>query len=275
MGKNPLWGCLRTYTTTPPYCMNFEKVPPQDVEQIAELPKYPPVLPATADEHLLLLMHSSFYKGLSLWLEFKVGGQPLPPEALEPPALWLEPYAEYYAALYRLAIQTYQRTDNLDLLSLPSPKDLWLHCVKVRAQQELEESGVFSLPPKIIGKLEAYRQTLLFCEQLLKCRFVPETIPTINGDPETLLIVDAQKIAKRSRKFRYTQYDPFIELIKDVAQVAFKNEHLQSGFILPVKGLFLTGKHEKLTKRKREANYKNYERKTEIYEKRLPGSTKE
>ncbi len=275
MGKNPLWGCLRTYRTTPPYCMNFEKVPPQDIEQVAELPKCPAIVPATTDERLLLLMHSSFYIGISLWLQFKVGGQPLPPEALETPALWLEPYAEYYAAIYRLAIQTYQRTDNLDLLGFPSPKDLWLHCMKVTAQQELEKSGMFGLPPEVVGKQEVYERTLLCCEQLLKCRFVPETAPTIDGDPETLLIVEAQKIAKRSRKFRYTQYAPFVELIKDVAQVARKCEHLQSGFILPAKGLFVTGKNVKLAKLKQRQGSGYYEKKFDNYEKGLPASTKQ
>ncbi len=249
--------------------MDLEKVSPQDIEQISKLPKLPAVMPATTDERLLFLMHSSFYIGLSLWLKFKLGGQPLPPEALEEPAIWLQPYAEYYAALHRLAIETYQRTSNLDLLSFPSPKALWLRCVEVRAQQELEESGMFGLPARVFGKLEAYRQSLRYCELLLECRLVLETIPTIDGDPETLLIVEAQKIAKRSRKFRNQHFFPFVEIVKDVAQATYKCENLQCCFILPAEGLFVTGKHEKLSKRKREAKSRNYERKSEIYEKRL------
>jgi hypothetical protein len=247
--------------------MDLEKVSPQDIEQISKLPKLPAVMPATTDERLLFLMHSSFYIGLSLWLKFKLGGQPLPPEALEEPAIWLQPYAEYYAALHRLAIETYQRTSNLDLLSFPSPKALWLRCVEVRAQQELEESGMFGLPARVFGKLEAYRQSLRYCELLLECRLVLETIPTIDGDPETLLIVEAQKIAKRSRKFRNQHFFPFVEIVKDVAQAAYKCENLQCCFVLPAEGLFMTGKNVKLAKRKLGANFRNYERKAEIYEK--------
>lgn len=144
--------------------MKPKLVPIKYIDQLTTLPKIPPVLLETEPATLLFHMESSFWVCISLWLENKVGGQALPPEALQEPAMWFEPYADYYADFFRLTAETHPRTDCLDLLKFRTPEDLWLHCIETTAQQGLEEVGLLGTPARLIGKREAYNNTKRVCQ---------------------------------------------------------------------------------------------------------------
>lgn len=230
--------------------MNKKLVPITYVEQVSELPNLPPIVLEAKDPKLLFLMESSFWVGLSLWLENKVSGQALPLEALEEPAMWFEPYADYYAALFRLAIETHSRTTCLDLLNFNSPADLWWHCISTTAQQDLEYTGLFGTPPRVIGKKEAFINTREICQQLRKRIYQPDPFPSIATDPEGLLIVEAQKLAIKQTRFRHRHFLPFVKTLLDTARTAYECKHLQSAYILPGEKLLITGLSIKLAKHK-------------------------
>lgn len=240
----------------------MQLVPITYVDQITKLPKTPPILLGSEAEAAIFLVESSFWTSLSLWLRNKVAGESLPPEAYEEPALWLEPYADYYAALFRLATETHPRTTCLDILKFASPADLWMHCVEVSAKQGLEEAGLLGTPDQVIGKKEAYNNTRKICQQLKKLNYQPQPFPTITEDPENLLIIEAQRVAQdpNQRRFLYRHFLPFIKTLLDVAKTAYECKHLQCAYLMPDGDLLVTGLHTKLSKHKQHIALKNYER---------------
>lgn len=242
--------------------MKQKLVPIEYVNRITTLPKLPPISLETESETVLFLMESSFWTSLSLWLENKVAGQALQPLACEEPALWAEPYADYYAALFRLAAETYTRTDCLDLLNFKTPADLWSHCIDTTAQQGLEEAGLLGTPARVIGKKEAYDNTKKICQQLKKLCYQPQPLPTITEEPENLLIVEAQRVAQdlNQRRFRYKHFLPFVKTLLDVARTAYECKYLQSAYILPNEELLVTGSNIKLAKHRQHKVLEDYER---------------
>ncbi len=237
-------------------------VPIKYVKQITQLPKTPPILLETEAKGAIFLIESSFWASLSLWLGNKVAGESLPLEAYQEPALWLEPYADYYAALFRLATETHPRTTCLDLLKFSTPADLWMRCIETSAKQGLEEAGLLGVPAQVIGKKEAYDSTRKICQQLRKLSYQPQPLPTITEDPESLLIVEAQRVAQdpSQSRFRYRHFLPFVKTLLDVAKTAYECKHLQCAYLMPNEDLLVTGLHTKLSKHKQHKALKYYER---------------
>jgi hypothetical protein len=210
-----------------------------------DLPSLPPILLDSDAEREVFAITKHKYQSASLWLRHILLGEALQREAYETSALAIQPFAEFLAANFRLAIAVYSRTTDPRFLCFGSPAEFWFCCVVVMSQRHLENTGLTGKPFRL-GKREAWDGAVKISSKLRCLEYQPDPLPTFDKDPLTVLIVEAQALAKLDRNFYKDHLLPFIRTTRRSAKKNKELDNVQFYHLLPNGKLFVTGKNKKL-----------------------------
>lgn len=216
------------------------------VYSIAELPKLPQVCLTTPAELAIVRAEVSSWKEISLWLQNLVLYEALAPEAYEGDALYQMLNAYWLKALLELIRGVHATSGNPDIKAFSTPVDLWYHCVCKWAERELEDTGLFGLPPMIVPKRENYKAVNQLCSSLEKLVWEPDDCYTMDDYPEAIVFAEAQAIAKDDKGFRYRVLQPFLKEWRHIAKSVKNTKYLQDYCLLPHGAIFTTGKNRRL-----------------------------
>lgn len=210
-----------------------------------DLPFLPPIILDGDAEREVFAVTKHKYQSASLWLRHILLGEPLQPEAYETSALAIQPFAEFLAANFRLAIAVYSRTTDPRFLCFSSPAEFWFYCVVAMSQRHLEDQGLTGKPTRM-GKREAWDWAVKICSKLRCLEYQPDPLPTFDKDPLTILILEAQALAKLDRNFYKDHYFPFVQAARRSAKKNKELDNVQFYRLLPDGKLFVTGNKKKL-----------------------------
>lgn len=212
---------------------------------LRDLPFLPPILLDSDAEREVFAITKHKYQSASLWLRHILLGEALQPEAYETSALAIQPFAEFLAASFRLAIAVHSRTTDPRFLCFSSPAELWFYCVVAMSQKQLEDQGLTGKPTRM-GKREAWDWAVKICSKLRCLEYQPDPLPTFGKDPVTVLIVEAQALAKLDRNFYKDYFLPFVQTARRSAKKNKELDNVQFFRLLPDGKLFVTGNKKKL-----------------------------
>lgn len=213
---------------------------------LGALPLLPQILLTTKNEQQIWVASRWMYSGASLWLRNILLGEQLLPKAYESKQfLYSQTFADILAANFRLATAVYPRTCSTALLEFPSPAALWFHCCWTRSEQSLANTGLTGRAV-LIGKREHYESSLKLCSNLESLSLELKSIPTADENPELLLLIEAQKIARANDNFYLDHLLPYLRTFRRTAKKIKECKELQLYYLLPDGTIFVTGKDKKL-----------------------------
>lgn len=216
------------------------------VYSIADLPDLPQVHLTTPAERAIVRAEANSWKAISLWLRNLLLFEALAPEAYTGDALYQMLNAYWLKALLELIRGVHSASGNLDIKAFSTPSALWYHCICKQAERELEDTGLFGLPPVIIPKRENYKAISQLCSSLEKRVWKPDDCYTIDDYPEAIIFVEAQALAKADKGFHYRVFRPFLKEWRHIAKSVKHCKHLQDSCLLPDGSIFTTAKDRKL-----------------------------
>jgi hypothetical protein len=172
-------------------------------------------------------------------------GEALQLEAYQSPGLYIEPFAEFLAAHFRLTTAVHSRTTCHELLKFNSPADLWFYSCTVMSAHHLAQDGLTGVP-LLMGKREAWQWAVKITANLRALSYKPDPMPTMLKDPTTFVILEAQEIAKVDKDFYTAHLLPYIQSARRAAKKNKECSNVQFHYLLPNGTLFETGEKKKL-----------------------------
>lgn len=215
------------------------------VYAIAELPEHPGILLTTNNEREIFEADRQSYRAVSMWLRHLLLGQALAEECFLTEMKHYQPKAEYIAAEFRLAVGVHPRSANPTIRSFESPAALWFAVQQSMSQQSLEDSGLTDTP-LIESKRTAFDENIQAIELLenLSATYQPDDI----GKLGSILLLEAQEIAKVDLDFQKDYYRPHLRVVKRTNNKIKKSKYLQYAYLLPGGELFWTELGNRLPK---------------------------
>lgn len=216
---------------------------------IAELPPRPPILFDSQDEIALMDIERSFYKVISLWLRNIVLAEPLSPEAYRGSAQFYQPQAELLAAWLHLIIAVHRSSFHPAIQAFSSPAEFWYKYVASKAQQVLELNGFIGKPGLALGKRECLSTSQEICSLIESSKIDFDRSDIIpDRHPGTLIMVEAQTLAKADWNFYDNHLKPFIRIWRRTVKAQKNCKNLQNHFLGSDGKLYVTKKGGRMPK---------------------------
>lgn len=220
------------------------------VDALRILPAKPQIVFDSDAENHLFLRTEIKYISASLWLKHFLLGEELHPKACQPPAINIKPFAEFLAAMFKLTVAVHSRTGHSKLLRFSRPVELWFYCCVKMSESELRQQGLTD-SPLLLGKRKAWNAGLKMFSDLESLSYKLDPTPTFEDDPGTLVIVEAQAIARVDKDFYKNHLLVYTQAARQALKQNHKSQNVQFHYLLPDGTLFVTGKNKKLHNIKR------------------------
>ncbi len=217
------------------------------VYALESLPLQPPLIFDSEAEIDLYEKIKNKYREASLWLRHTVLHEALKPGAYETTGIYHKPFADFLKADLELCTGVHSRTTRYDLLTFKSPADLWFYSCMKMSEEHLENAGITGIP-KIIGKREGWEAAKSICSRLKNLSYDPDLTPRQKKSILTVVILEAQEIAKSDKYFYDFYLLPYTRTLRKIAKQENECPQLQSFYLLPDGSLFVTGNKKKLPK---------------------------
>ncbi|PHJ56382.1 hypothetical protein VF14_35050 [Nostoc linckia z18] len=215
------------------------------VRLVGHLPYTPPVLFDSKGEEEIFRAKRVKYMGASYWLKNILLGEWLPKDENWYLFQDLKLTAKQLATYFHLATEVYNNTLNEEILQLRSPASLWFRVCVSASEIDLRTSGVLG-KPALKGKKQTLKGVTEVYSQLQSLSFKAREYPTINC-PTTLLLFEAQEIARQDTRFYKNQLIPFIRQMRKHQRTIERNSSYQRYYLLPNDEILFTEKDVKLS----------------------------
>lgn len=216
------------------------------IRLVGHLPYTPPVLFDTKAESEMFKAKRTKYIAASYWLKNILLGEWLPKDEDWYLFKDLKSTAEHLATYFYLATEVYNNTKNEEILQLHSPASLWFRiCISV-SEIDSRTSGLLG-KPALKGKRESLNRANNIYSQLQALSFQIRNYPTLKNSPAVLVLLEAQEIAKRDRKFYRFHLLPFLKKMRKFSKEMKHNPNYQRDYLLSNGEIILTGKDRKLS----------------------------